>query len=267
MKGKSINRILEYVKYKMVMDKTITCYGETILNDCDNRVCKESIALRELILYGDFDKQTKSDISSLLNYYVQVLDNDDEHLSDAMEIIKKYIPYINWEEGMRFLAEAMSMDYTVILELGIKEILLDLWQDYEIPSDEYGDITYMHESVLDDTCDRLRYHYKCLHDRSMDWNAPEKCFYQVYATNQDIKTIALRARDSGGHIDVFGYAHHGTTMNCINDFISEQTGINTDTAYDFIAPDLKHLEELGRIAEEIFSLVVNEMDKYNIIIY
>ena len=247
MKIKSINEILKYTEDKMLQDKTITCHGDTILDDCDNWVCKESIALRELMLYGNFDEQTKRDIKSLLDYYVKALDGDDEYLFYAIKIIKKYIPYI--------------------LELGIKETLLDLWQDYDIPSDTYGDIAYMHENVLDDTCERLRYHYKCLHNRSLDWNAPEKCFYQVYATNQDIKTIALKARDSGGHFDVFGYAEDEITMNCINDFISEQTGVNTDNCHDFIAPDLEHLEDLSQIAQELLVLVKKEMDKYDISMY
>lgn len=43
--------IIEETKQLMMKDDTITCYGDTIMTDCNNRVSPSSIALREDILY------------------------------------------------------------------------------------------------------------------------------------------------------------------------------------------------------------------------
>ena len=69
--------IIEETKQLMIKDDTITCYGDTIMTDCNNRVSPSSIALRELCIYGDIDNSEQIQ-EALIRYGTHL---DDHYIS------------------------------------------------------------------------------------------------------------------------------------------------------------------------------------------
>lgn len=245
----SIKTILEKTREKMKEDNTIICHDKhDILVDCNGYVCPESIALRELMIYGEFDEALKSKIFSLLMFYSQSLENDYDNFYDALKIVNDVEnSEIDWVESSKILLQVLCFNQSYILEIAIKQILLERWKDYEIPTERYDEIVYSHKTPFVSTYERLMYHYKCLHDKSLDWDdIGEGYKYDIELTYKDLKIISLNARDSGGHMDCFGYAHDGTTMNCIHAFISNKYNIPLGEYYDF------EDEELEDVCQEIF---------------
>ena len=76
----------------------------------------------------------------------------------------------------------------------------------------YDEIIYEHKSNNNDICERLKHHYKCLKNPSLEWNMKNDK-YDISLTYKDMKIICLMARDSGGNLDCFSFAHDGTTRN------------------------------------------------------
>ena len=252
MNGIDLKTILDKTRDKMKADGTIICHHkDDILVDCNGNVCPESIALRELMIYGDFDEDFKSKIFSLLMFYSQTFENDYDNFYDALKIVNDVSYYeIDWVESSKILLQVLHFDQTYILDIAIREILLERWQDYEIPTEKYDEIIYSHKKS-NNTYKRLMYHYKCLHDKNLDWNDFDKGHkYEIELTYKDLKIISLNARDSGGQMDCFGYAHDGTTMNCIHAFISYKYDIPLDDYYRF------EDEELEKVCEEVFQFLL-----------
>ena len=261
MNGITLETILNKTKEKMKEDGTIICHHkDDILVDCNGNVCPESIALRELMIYGNFDEDFKSKIFSLLIFYSQTFENDYDRFYDALEIVNDVCYYeIDWVESSKILLQVLCFDQTYILDIAIKTILLERWQDYEIPTEKYDEIIYSHKKS-NNTYERLMYHYKCLHDKNLDWNDFDKGNkYEIELTYKDLKIISLNARDSGGQMDCFGYAHDGTTMNCIHSFISYKYDIPLDDYYHF------EDEELENVCEEVFQFLL--LDEFYITLY
>lgn len=253
MKSIDIPTILQKTREKMKADNTIICHHkDDILVDCNGYVCPESIALRELMIYGTFDEDFKNKIFNLLMIYSQTLEGDYDQFYDALKIVND-VEYseVDWVESSKILLQILHFDQTYILDIAIKEILLERWEDYEIPTEKYDEIIYSHKKRFTNTYERLMYHYECLHDKSLDWNDIDEGYkYEIELTYKDLKTISLNARDSGGHVDCFGYAHDGTTMNCIHAFISNKYNIPYDEYYNF------ENEELESVCEEVFQLLL-----------
>lgn len=241
--------ILLKTREKMKKDNTIICYyKDDMLIDCNGYVCSESIALRELMLYGDFDEDFKNKIFNLLIIYGKTFDNDYDDFYEALKIVSDVICYeIDW-----IAISTFCIDKSYILEIAIREILLEYWQDYEIPTERYNEIIYSHNQKYS-TYEKLMHHYKCLHNKNLDWNKYEiENKYQIELTYKDLKIISLNARDSGGHMDCFGYAHDITTMNCIHAFISDKYNLQMDDYYTF------EDEELENVCQEVFQFLLLE---------
>lgn len=248
MKSIDLKTILNKTREKMKEDGTIICHHkDDILVDCNGNVCPESIALRELMIYGDFDEDFKNKIFRLLMIYSKTFDNDYDEFYDALRIVNDVCYYeVDWVESSKLLLQVLCFDQTYILDIAIQTILLERWQDYEIPTEQYNDISYSHRKKIN-TYDRLMYHYECLHNKNLDWNDFDEGYkYEIELTYKDLKTISLHARDSGGHMDCFGYAHDGTTMNCIHAYISNKYNIPLNEYYSF------EDEELEDVCQEIF---------------
>ncbi len=258
----SIKEILKITEKKIIEDDTIICYGNSVLEDCNKFVCKESIALRELMIYGDFPESFKQNVFRLLNIYGRCLDHDYDNFFEGLNILNNISPLNDrdWIEAGKFLLYPMCYEESSILEIGIQEILLTNWQDYNIPTNKYDDIILSHKNIEIDACTRLKHHYKALYNNNIDWNIKEKNYkYEIDITYKDLKTIALQARDSGGHLDCFGYAHDGTTNNCIRMFLSKKFNIPYECGYDIndeelesLANDILQYLPLGEFYIEIY---------------
>lgn len=248
----------EIIKNKMEKDGTILCYGETLLDDCNNNVCHSSIALRELMIYGNINAYDKANIQSLLNRYGNMIDGD--YNKDIIDDID-FLLGKNCADLLKKIWE--SEIFTPILnviENMIDLLLLKYYEDYEIPTENYDEIVYSHN--VNNSYDEFNYHLECLKNPSLDWNGEYKEDFVV--TYKDIKKIIFQARDSGGNLDCFGYAVDTTTMNCVVSFMCEKI---EDCEHDGNYFQIKHKDknrekELKNIAEELYYEVIGYMSEF-----
>lgn len=256
-----IKEILEKTEKKLIADNTDTPI-KSDFNDC---VDATAIALRELMIYGDFPQETKKSIQFILSRYGLAFENDFSHFQRAVECVQKLCPYINWKEGVQFMSYPLCMHEIKMFEIMIQEVLLQYWQDYTIPTSNYDDIEYMHINVKTSPCDSYKHHYKCLYDKSLEWDTLEKEYeYEIVVTGKEIKEMALLARDSGGNLDYAGDAHIGTTMNVVCGFMEDKLDLPYEWQW---TKEYEDNEELEQIMEEIYNEVCSAMGDYMISLY
>lgn len=257
------NIIIKKTKEKMKKDDTILIRTDNKLSDMNDMVSEEAIALRELILYGDFDKKFKTDVISLLAYYSSLLEQDDDRYDDMLKIFEEYMSDINWIEGSKFCRKC-GMHKTDVIEMGISKLLLRYWQDYTIPTEKYDKIVYSHINEPVELCDIIKHHYKCLHNNSLDWDLKSKKYdYEIEVTYKDIKRIILLARDSGGHLDFYGDCHIHTTLNCIASYLSKKLNLPLFECWDL--DDMS--DEINQISDDIYKIVQNYMKDFECQLY
>lgn len=253
------------IQDKMKKDDTILCYGKNLLSDCNDYVSSSSIALREVIIYSDIDLKIKEHIQAVLYNYGLLLDCNND---DAFDKICYHIGQLLGEHNATIIKKAYESDETLdSIETMIELLLIEYYQDYTIPTEKYD--TIMYQNKIYNTCDKLKHHYKCLKNPSLDWNKYENNI-ELTLTYKDVKKIILESRDSGGHLDCFGYAHDGTTANCITAFVGNQLGIEYEFGCGFngfIDIDKKQAEKLFNICEDIWSIVIAHMHEYLVELY
>lgn len=267
---RKLQKIVQDTKEQIQEDNTIRCTGHNnIMTDCNQNVSASSIALRELILYSNLDKDIKNNIQTLLQDYGMMFEAEYERLFENISTIKALL-----DEDIANQIEAMEKNNFLFNEIDIMEkvidkILLKYYHPYSINKDEYDEIVYNH-TIENDICDILKHHYKCLHNPNLKWNQIEnnkKYQYQFNLTYKDIKTIVLWARDSGGNLDCFGFCHDGTTMNCVVAYIGEKLGIEHNYSYNFINLDQAQQDEIGIICDEVYDIVCEYMGEFRCSIY
>ena len=270
MNEKETNDILEQTRQKIIEDGTIICYNEDPLSDCYGVVSPESIALRELMLYGEFSKEEKDDLLALLQYYSATLEDDLDAYFDGSAIVKKFLPNMDFYSGGEFLRDVLGWKVSEVMEVYIRLVLLEIWRDYEIPSDKYDDIVYSQTNKEPSNFEKLMHNYKCLHNNDLEWDKPNTTFnYEIVVTYKELKTIAFDARDSGSKGDCFGYAHSIIISNIINEFIIRKLGL---TGYDYEYPfnyfeNNEYTKELEGIADTLYDKVKDIMYEFCIEIY
>ena len=267
---RKLQKIVQDTKEQIQEDNTIRCTGHNnIMTDCNQNVSASSIALRELILYSNLDKDIKNNIQTLLQDYGMMFEAEYERLFENISTIKALL-----DEDIANQIEAMEKNNFLFNEIEIMEkvidkILLKYYYPYSINKDEYDEIVYNH-TIENDICDILKHHYKCLHNPNLKWNQIEnnkQYQYQFNLTYKDIKTIVLWARDSGGNLDCFGFCHDGTTMNCVVAYIGEKLGIEHNYRYNFINLDQAQQDEIGIICDEVYDIVCEYMGEFRCSIY
>ena len=219
--------IIEETKQLMMKDDTITCYGDTIMTDCNNRVSPSSIALRELCIYGDIDNSEQIQ-EALIRYGTHL---DDHYISKYN--IDALFDLLNFsEDDIKLFKQQTLFSMEEVANKLIDEILLHYWRRYTIPTTQYHKIVF--EYNLNEPT-----------------NNPFDTYYVSY---KDVKKLILQARDSGGHLDCFGYICDNTLRNCIHDFIANQVNVQT-TDYCRITTDNEQLtDQLHEICEELFDV-------------
>ena len=230
--------IIEETKQLMMKDDTITCYGDTIMTDCNNRVSPSSIALRELCIYGDIDNSEQIQ-EALIGYGAHL---DDHYISkyniDALFDLLSFS-----EDDIKLFKQQKLFSMEELANKLIDEILLHYWRRYTIPTTQY------HETVFE-------YNF----DKPNNLNTH-------YVSYKDVKKLILQARDSGGHLDCFGYVCDNTLRNCIHDFIANQVNVQT-TDYCRITTNNEQLtDQLHEICEELFDVCCIYMSDFKCDIY
>ena len=221
----------ETILMKIQQDNTITI-GNGV-TDCNKMVCPESIALRELIIYSNLTEQTKKHIQSILIAYGEMFDinNTKEKLYSIKTDIQKLIEY-----DFNNISDNNAIQ---IMENIIIPILLNkYYQDFKIPTHQYDEIVYQHNNN-----------------------------FHITVTYKDIKTIVLQARDSGGYLDCFGYAHDGTTMNCVTSFVGDKLHLKYDGYFNFINLNEKETKEINEICEDLWCISCAYMNDFRIELY
>lgn len=232
--------IIEETKQLMMKDDTITCYGDTIMTDCNNRVSPSSIALRELCIYGDIDNSEQ--IQEALIRYGTHLDNHyiSKYNIDALFDLLNFS-----EDNIKLFKQQTLFSMEEVANKLIDEILLHYWRRYTIPTTQYHKIVF--EYNLNEPT-----------------NNPFDTYYVSY---KDVKKLILQARDSGGHLDCFGYICDNTLRNCIHDFIANQVNVQT-TDYCRITTNNEQLtDQLHEICEELFDVCCIYMSDFKCDIY
>ena len=231
--------IIEETKQLMMKDDTITCYGNTIMTDCNNRVSPSAIALRELCIYGDIDNSEQIQ-EALIRYGTHL---DDHYISKYN--IDALFDLLNFsEDDIKLFKQQTLFSMEEVANKLIDEILLHYWRRYTIPTTQY------HEIVFEYSFDK-----------------PNNPFDTYYVSYKDVKKIILQARDSGGHLDCFGYICDNTLRNCIHDFIANQVNVQT-TDYCRITTDNEALTDtLHEICEELFNVCCEYMSDFKCDLY
>ena len=232
--------IIEETKQLMMKDDTITCYGDTIMTDCNNRVSPSSIALRELCIYGDIDNSEQIQ-EALIRYGTHL---DDHYISKYN--IDALFDLLNFsEDDIKLFKQQTLFSMEEVANKLIDEILLHYWRRYTIPTTQYHKIVF--EYNLNEPT-----------------NNPFDTYYVSY---KDVKKLILQARDSGGHLDCFGYICDNTLRNCIHDFIANQVNVET-TYYCRITTDNEALTDtLHEICEELFNVCCEYMSDFKCDLY
>lgn len=232
--------IIEETKQLMMKDDTITCYGDTIMTDCNNRVSPSSIALRELCIYGDIDNSEQIQ-EALIRYGTHL---DDHYISKYN--IDALFDLLNFsEDDIKLFKQQTLFSMEEVANKLIDEILLHYWRRYTIPTTQYHKIVF--EYNLNEPT-----------------NNPFDTYYVSY---KDVKKLILQARDSGGHLDCFGYICDNTLRNCIHDFIANQVNVQT-TDYCRITTNNEQLtDQLHEICEELFDVCCIYMSDFKCDIY
>lgn len=232
--------IIEETKQLMMKDDTITCYGDTIMTDCNNHVSPSSIALRELCIYGDIDNSEQIQ-EALIRYGTHL---DDHYISKYN--IDALFDLLNFsEDDIKLFKQQTLFSMEEVANKLIDEILLHYWRKYTIPTTQYHKIVF--EYNLNEPT-----------------NNPFDTYYVSY---KDVKKLILQARDSGGHLDCFGYICDNTLRNCIHDFIANQVNVQT-TDYCRITTDNEQLtDQLHEICEELFDVCCIYMSDFKCDIY
>lgn len=232
--------IIEETKQLMMKDDTITCYGDTIMTDCNNRVSPSSIALRELCIYGDIDNSEQIQ-EALIRYGTHL---DDHYISKYN--IDALFDLLNFsKDDIKLFKQQTLFSMEEVANKLIDEILLHYWRRYTIPTTQY------HKIVFEYNFDKPT-------------NNPFDTYYVSY---KDVKKLILQARDSGGHLDCFGYICDNTLRNCIHDFIANQVNVQT-TDYCRITTDNEQLtDQLHEICEELFDVCCIYMSDFKCDIY
>ena len=232
--------IIEETKQLMMKDDTITCYGDTIMTDCNNRVSPSSIALRELCIYGDIDNSEQIQ-EALIRYGTHL---DDHYISKYN--IDALFDLLNFsEDDIKLFKQQTLFSMEEVANKLIDEILLHYWRRYTIPTTQYHKIVF--EYNLNEPT-----------------NNPFDTYYVSY---KDVKKLILQARDSGGHLDCFGYICDNTLRNCIHDFIANQVNVQT-TDYCRITTDNEALTDtLHEICEELFNVCCEYMSDFKCDLY
>lgn len=257
-----LKEIINEVKQQMKDDEcTELIIRDFKLTDCNSNVSQASICLREYLIYSNNESEEDKDtIQALLIGYGYMFDGDYSHLDQCKDIIlqllgDEYIQKI-------ICAQEIGFNDLEIIEKSIENILLKFYKPYTIPKDKYNTIIFSHRNQSTDACATLKHHYKCLHNPSLDWNLKQTNYqFEFDVTYKDIKAIILHARDSGGHLDCFGYAHDGTTGNCIRAFLGNKFNIPYECGYPI------DNEELEMVAEDLYDIVKYYVDDFYVSIY
>lgn len=232
--------IIEETKQLMMKDDTITCYGDTIMTDCNNRVSPSSIALRELCIYGDIDNSEQIQ-EALIRYGTHL---DDHYISkyniDALFDLLSFS-----EDDIKLFKQQTLFSMEEVANKLIDEILLHYWRRYTIPTTQYHKIVF--EYNLNEPT-----------------NNPFDTYYVSY---KDVKKLILQARDSGGHLDCFGYICDNTLRNCIHDFIANQVNVQTTDYCRIITNNEQLTDQLHEICEELFDVCCIYMSDFKCDIY
>lgn len=258
------------IQRQIEKDNTITI-GDGI-TDCNGRVSEDSIALRELMIYSNLDKEVKEKIQTVLLNYGMMFEDEEERLYDCKEIIGELLDDSIEKTIWAYQYDLLNIFKPTItpiqiMEKVIEKILIKYYQNYNIPTENYDIIVYEHKST-NNPCDRLKHHYECLHNPSLEWNKLDGNKYDITVTYKDIKVMILQARDSGGNIDCFGYAHDGTTMNTVVHFVSEKLNIEHKYfTFDYADITEEEKQELEKICEEIYDIIRWNMSDFLVQIY
>ena len=233
--------IIEETKQLMMKDDTITCYGDTIMTDCNNRVSPSSIALRELCIYGDIDNSEQIQ-EALIGYGTHL---DDHYISnEAMCNIDALFDLLNFsEDDIKLFKQQKLFNMEELANKLIDEILLHYWRRYTIPTTQYHEIVFEYNF---DESNNLNTHY---------------------VSYKDIKKLILQARDSGGYLDCFGYICDNTLRNCIHDFIANQVNVQTTDYCRIITNNEQLTDQLHEICEELFDVCCIYMSDFKCDIY
>lgn len=255
-----LKKIIQKTEQLIKEDDTITCYGNTVMNDCNNRVSPSSIALRELCIYGNLKKEDSSIILDTLIKYGNYLDNDCID-ADVNNILDNFSNLLHIDKYDIDFFEKQTPIKEIINKL-IDEILVYYWKEYTIPTQKYHKIVFRYTlpSSTGNTFDVYMQHLKQFKN-----NCILNTLYLV--SYRDIKKIILQARDSGGHLDCFGYVNSDTLRNSIHTFISNQTNTKLDD-YCRIETNNKQLtDQLYEICEKLFDICCETMSDFKCNLY
>ena len=262
-----LKKIIQETQNKIKEDNTIAI-GQN-MTDCNKRVIQSAIALRELIIYSDIDEDDKDIIQDILNNYGMMFENEEERLYTLTEEIA-YLLGDDYTTTINAIKTDPLNIFThnniEIMEKIIRKILIKFYRPYSIPTTEYDKIMYKHST---DICDTIRQHHKSLRNPLAKWDAYDK--YDITVNYRDIKIILLEARDSGGNMDCFNFAHYDTLMNCVVSFVGEKLNIEYELGYGFynsfknITNEQK--DELYNICEDIYSIALNKASDFRIETY
>lgn len=248
--------IIEETKQLMMKDDTITCYGDTIMTDCNNRVSPSSIALRELCIYGDIDNSEQIQ-EALIRYGTHL---DDHYISKYN--IDALFDLLNFsEDDIKLFKQQTLFSMEEVANKLIDEILLHYWKRYTIPTTQYHKIVFEY-NLNEPTNNSFNTYMQHLEQFKHKYNLNTH-----YVSYKDVKKLILQARDSGGHLDCFGYICDNTLRNCIHDFIANQVNVET-TYYCRITTDNEALTDtLHEICEELFNVCCEYMSDFKCDLY
>ncbi len=255
------------IQRQIEKDNTITI-GDGI-TDCNGRVSEDSIALRELMIYSNLDEEVKEKIQTILLNYGMMFEAEEERLYNCREEIKELLDDSIDKTLWAYEFDLLNIFKPTIKPISVMEkiistILKKYYQPFIIPINKYDNIVYNKTN----TCDKLKHHYKCLKDTSLKWDKYNK--YELTVTYKDIKTIILQARDSGGNMDCFGYAHDGTTENCIVAYVGDILNVEYELGYGwkgFKNTTDQQQKELENICEDLWNIVLSYMSDFYVSIY